>query len=43
VVNEGDMTGQRLTGDDYEILGRKHYFEKEDCISWGIFSGLEFG
>jgi hypothetical protein len=33
VVNEGDMTGQRLMGDHYENFGRKHYLGGEDCIS----------
>jgi hypothetical protein len=39
---EGDMTGQRPSGMDYENLGEEHYC-KEDYIFWGIFSGLEFG
>jgi hypothetical protein len=43
------MTGQRLTGEDYENLGRKHYFEGRTVFpDEGIFSGfgslvLEFG
>jgi hypothetical protein len=40
-VNEGDMTGQRLTGDDYENLGRKHYLEGRIVFpGLGIFSGF---
>jgi hypothetical protein len=33
---EEDMRGQRPSGEDYENLGRKHYFERRT-----VFPGLD--
>jgi hypothetical protein len=39
----GDMTGQRPSGDDYEILGEEHYCRGGLYFLFHIFLVLEFG